>query len=92
MGMPPMSGTALDLSGSGLRIHLKNPIPCGSPVKVETKQMLMLGEVCRCEPDANGYELGLTLFHSLTGLDDLERLNRALLGEETRRVPTAVHP
>jgi hypothetical protein len=65
MGMPPMSGRVLDVSGSGLRLRLPNPVPCGSPVKVESQQMVMLGEVARCEDDLEGYAVGLMLFHTM---------------------------
>ncbi len=68
LGMPPMCGRALDMSGSGLKLRLPNPLPCGSPVKVETQHMVLLGEVRRCEGDAGdkngGCIVGLALFHS----------------------------
>ena len=54
----------LDISGSGLRVWMPNPIPCGSPVKVESKQMVMVGEVGRCQADGEGYVVGLMVFHS----------------------------
>ena len=66
--MPPVSGRVLDMSGSGLRLRLPNPLPCGSRVKVETPRMVMLGEVSRCEDDAEdkngGFIVGLTLFQT----------------------------
>jgi hypothetical protein len=62
--MPPMSGRVLDMSGSGLRLRLPNPVPCGSPVKVESQRMMMLGEVSRCEGEAEGYAVGLMLIHT----------------------------
>jgi len=64
MGMPPLSGRVLDLSGSGLRVVLPNPLPCGSPVKVESEHLAMIGEVRRCEPDKDAYIVGLTVFHT----------------------------
>ena len=59
IGMPPMSGRVRDLSGGGLQLILPNPVPCGSPVKVESEHLVVLGEVCRCEPDQNEYLAGL---------------------------------
>jgi hypothetical protein len=70
------------MSGSGLRIKLALPIPCGAPVKLETEDMLMLGEVVRCEALGQSYSVGLSLSHSLVALSELERLNRALLGHD----------
>lgn len=66
LGMSPMSGRVLDTSGSGLRVLLPNPVPCGSSVKVETQHMVMIGEVCRCEQDQLAYCVGLMLFHTET--------------------------
>ena len=77
---PPMAGRVLDMSGSGLRVEVPLPIPCGASVRVETADTLMLGDVCRCEPRGDRYAVGLMLSHSLDRLLDLERLNRALLG------------
>lgn len=73
IGMPPMSGHVLDISGSGLRLVLPNPLPCGSPIKVETGHMVMLGEVCRCEPDQNAYLVGLIVLHTATVADQPSR-------------------
>ena len=82
LGEPKAVGTVLDISGSGLRLKLPMPIPCGAPVKLETEDMLMLGEVVRCEPLGQSYSIGLSLSHSLAALSELERLNRALLGHD----------
>jgi hypothetical protein len=69
IAMPPMSGRVLDMSGSGLRLVLPNPMPCGSPIKVETDHMVMVGEVCRCEPEKRVYIVGLRLSHTATVAD-----------------------
>lgn len=82
LGEPKAIGTVLDMSGSGLRLKLPMPIPCGAPVKLETGDMLMLGEVARCEPLGQCYSVGLSLSHSLAALSEPERLNRALLGPD----------
>jgi hypothetical protein len=82
LGEPNAVGTVLDMSGSGLRLKLPIPIPCGAPVKLESDDMLMLGEVVRCEPQGQSYSVGLSLSHSLAALSELERLNRALLGHD----------
>jgi PilZ domain len=62
--MPPAAGRVLDISGSGLRLWMPNPIPCGSPVKVESKQMVMVGEVGRCQAEGEGYVVGLMVLHT----------------------------
>jgi hypothetical protein len=77
MGMPPMSGRVLDMSGSGLRLRLANPLPCGSPVKVESEHLVMVGEVSRCEEQRDGYSVGLSLFHVTP---TPEKPGRAIMG------------
>jgi PilZ domain len=64
MKMPAVAGRVLDMSGSGLRLRTPNPVPCGSPVKVESQHLTMLGEVCRCQFDGDGYVVGLMLLRS----------------------------
>jgi hypothetical protein len=66
IGMRPMSGRVLDMSGSGLQLLLPNPVPCGSQIKVESEHLVMLGEVARCEDDHGDYIVGLVLFHTAT--------------------------
>jgi hypothetical protein len=85
---PPFSGLVADMSGSGLRLEVPVSIPCGSSVRVETSDLLVLGEVCRCQPLGDRYSVALTLTHSLGGLQDLEKLHRVLLGGDQR--PRAV--
>jgi hypothetical protein len=64
MQMPPSVGCTLDMSGSGLRLRLPNPIPCGSPVKVESEHMVMLGEVSRCQFEGGCYTVSLMMLQS----------------------------
>ena len=77
-----MPGSILDMAGSGLRIGVPHPIPCGVAVKVETSEMVLLGEVCRCEAFEGAFEAGLTLSHSVAR-SDLKELNRALRPEDS---------
>ncbi len=61
LGESMFSGTVSNVSGSGLSVDLQVPIPCGAQVKVETPDLIMLGEVCRCEPVTDGYSVALVL-------------------------------
>ena len=63
-GTPPVSARVLELSGSGLQLKAPNPVPCGSPVKIVSQNTAMLGEVCRCESDGDGYIVRLTSLRS----------------------------
>jgi hypothetical protein len=77
IAMPPLSGRVLDMSGSGLRLVLPNPVPCGSSIKVETEHMVMVGEVCRCEMDNRVYVVGLMVLHIAAVAD---KPSRAIMG------------
>ncbi len=87
-GQPPTGGVLNNVSGSGMLVRLPHGIARRSLVKVETKDMLMLGEVLRCEPDGDSFKVALALRHSLQSLTGLTNLNRALLEEES---PEEVH-
>jgi len=79
----PTGGVLKNVSGSGMLVRLPHSISRRSMVKVETKDMLMLGEVLRCEPDGDSFKVALALRHSLQSLTGLTNLNRALLEEES---------
>ncbi len=61
LGEPMVSGLVNNVSGSGLSVDVRVPIPCGAQVRVESADLVMLGEVCRCEPFADGYSVALVL-------------------------------
>jgi len=79
-----MTANVLDVSGVGMKVCLPLPVASGAAVKVETDDMLFLGEACYSEPIDGGYIVGLTLSHSLTALAELERLNKVLMEEESK--------
>jgi len=87
---PVMEACVLDFSGSGLRLRTPLQIPCGAPVRVDAQDLLMLGEICRCQPDHGAYTVGVRLSHSFTALAELERLNRALVAYSATE-PLKVH-
>jgi len=79
-----MQARVLDVSGKGMKVCLPLPVAAGTPVQVETEELLYLGEACYSEPVEGGYIVGLILSHSLTALAELDRLNKALIAEEAR--------
>ena len=83
---PPFLATAVDMSGSGMRILSPHPVPYQAAVKVQEGDLLLLGEVVRVETLEGGHMLALKLQHSLSSLGDLERLNQALHWEDRRRI------
>ena len=76
----------LDVSGSGMRLRLPRPLPCGTLVEVDAGETLSLGEVCRCEPEQSAmpeiphttYNVGIQVKHTLASLGELERFSRLL--------------
>ncbi len=77
-----MGGMIQDLSSGGILIKLPRAIACNTPVRIETGTMLLLGEVVRCEREGEEFRVAFALHHSLQNLQDLENLNRSLLGYE----------
>jgi hypothetical protein len=75
------NGTVHNLSGRGIRLTIPQAIPPGSAVRVDADDIMILGEICYCVPEGPGYSAGLMVEHILTGLEDLERLNRGLFGD-----------
>lgn len=80
-----MQAGVLDISGNGMRLRVPAKIPCGTGIKIDSKNALVLAEVSWCVREGPSYALGVTLLHSLSVFKDLEVLNRALFGEEYSR-------
>jgi hypothetical protein len=71
---PPIPGAIIDLSGSGLKVLSRRPLPCGSSVKVQGLNRLMVGEVLRSDPEGDSFNIGIKVKHVLDKLSDLEQL------------------
>jgi hypothetical protein len=82
----------LDMSGSGVQLRAPMPVSCGAAIKIESGDTLMLGEVCRCRPEAGAYTVGVQLSQELSSLTELERLNRALAGKAEEKVESDSEP
>jgi len=49
----------LDVSGNGMCLGSKLPVPCGTLVEIEVADTLAFGEICRCESGQDSYQLGV---------------------------------
>ena len=57
--------SVIDVSDGGLCLWLLRRIPAGTPVKVETADTLLLGDICYCRPDGEGYRVGFVVKHRM---------------------------
>jgi hypothetical protein len=82
-----MDGTTVavfvkDISGSGMRLWLPYPMPCGMKVEVCAGGITSFGEIVRCETNPDGSAmLGIKIFESGATGASLGRLNDALKPE-----------
>jgi hypothetical protein len=83
----PKGGLIVEISKSSLTIKLAEAIACSAAMEIETADMLMLGEVMRCDPDGDGFHVALMLRHSLQDLPVLD--NRASSGGKPPDTRTA---
>jgi hypothetical protein len=74
-------GTIRNLSGWGMRLSVPQAIAAGTPLRIDAGNVMLLGEVCYCIPEGDGHRVGVIVEHILSGLDELARLNRSLLGD-----------
>jgi len=70
----------------GLGLLTEQPAPAGAAVKLEWNNTLLLGEVCYCHPERDGFAMGVDLEHALYHTEELARLAKRLLEED--EVPT----
>lgn len=66
-----------DISRGGLRLRMTEFIPPGGLVKIEFRDVLYLGEVCRCDEVEGHYEAGVKFEH-LLNLASLAKLLREI--------------
>ena len=76
----------VNFSGTGLGLLLESGIPPGTAVKVETEDILLLGEIMYCDPRGDKFTAGLELQHALYHLQDLGRLSAALFAESNGKL------
>jgi c-di-GMP-binding flagellar brake protein YcgR len=62
---PPFQAVAEDMSGSGMRILSQHPAPYQTVVKVQMRDLLLLGEVIRVQVCDRGNMVALKFWHSL---------------------------
>jgi hypothetical protein len=74
-------GFLVDISERGMRLLVDRRVPLETPVRVETGDILFLGEVCYCNPEGDAYSIGLALEHCLSDLMQLARLTQSVYQE-----------
>jgi hypothetical protein len=77
----PMEACLLDVSPSGARLRVPEPVLVGANVRIEAHELLLLGTVKRCCLTQGTHEVGVALSRPLEMLDELRQLNAALLAE-----------
>jgi hypothetical protein len=74
-----LTAQVVNISGTGMRLLVDRLMAPGLTIKVEWDEILLLGEVCYCQPDPEGYAIGLELEHALLHTRELARLAQQLL-------------
>ena len=77
-----LPGRMTSCSAAGIGLVADRAIEPGAAVKVELRDTLLLGEVRRCRPEGEVFEISLDLAHALYHTEELARLARRILGEE----------
>ena len=82
--------TLVNVSGRGARLKMDRPLECDSAVRIDLDNGLLLGEVCYCASDGDGYGVGIQLEHSLLNLAAVTRMRERILDEDG--VPETARP
>lgn len=77
---PVLDACLLDMAGSGLRLRAPEALACGTPVRIDANEISVLGNVLRCVAEDGAYTVGIELTKGLGPLNDMEKLNQALMG------------
>jgi hypothetical protein len=54
-----INARVVDVSGSGIRLELALPVPCGTQIEIEDDHTLILGEALRCDPQGDLYVVAI---------------------------------
>lgn len=84
------AGRSRNMSGRGLCIWMAEPVPVSTPVAVEWRNAVLVGEVCHCSPDVDGFTMGLRLNEVLNMTSQLFNLGSAL--RTASAVPSSTTP
>jgi hypothetical protein len=56
------AGWVLDVSKTGLRLHLESSVPVGSSIEVDLNTSVVFGQIRYCRPDElDGFEAGIQI-------------------------------
>lgn len=72
-----------NVSGRGMRVQLDEPLPLNAAVRVDAGNMMLLGEVCYCEPDGRFHAIGIMLEQVLHESPGLFPLIEAVRGDRS---------
>ncbi|MBL8228431.1 MAG: PilZ domain-containing protein [Bryobacterales bacterium] len=85
---PPIPATLQNISGRGARITAECAVPLSAPVRIDAGDLLLLGDVCYCHQEANGFALGIALAHSVSDVAALTALMGSLAEEGAGASPS----
>ena len=60
-----IEASVINLSAGGMCLQVANPIPAGTAVKIETSEILLLGDICYCSADNDGFRVGFVAKHRM---------------------------
>ena len=66
----PLHAHVLDVSGSGMRVEVSRPVPCGATVEITDRHTRILGETLRCDPKSDGYIVAVSVLETTPLADD----------------------
>lgn len=91
LSSPPRHYDAVlvNVSGRGARLRLEQPLDCDLPVRIDLNNALLLGEVCYCATDGDGFGVGILLEHSLMNLAEVVRMRDRILTGSGELAPAA---
>lgn len=79
-----VEGVIVEIVGKTMELHASGELSRGTPVRIEARDTLWLGEISECEPHESRYRLNVTLAHALYGLAELARLAERFAGNSRR--------
>jgi len=60
-----IEASVINISAGGMCLQVANPIPAGTSIKIETSEILLLGDICYCSADNDAFRVGFVAKHRM---------------------------
>jgi hypothetical protein len=77
----PVAAKVVQMSGKRIEVSTGEAIPCGTAIKIEMEDSLLLGEITACAPGQGEFRALVVVREAIPSMSNLARLVSAVMNE-----------